>query len=128
MSLFSISKVFAETPEEIVGEINVPKGVDLFNNDIGGGIGIVLFISNMIRFVIILGGIWALINIFLAAFLYLAGEGKADTHSKVSSKFTMSIIGLLLMIVSYTVAALVGQIFYGDSNYILSPTITPIGG
>ncbi len=128
MSLFSISKVFAQTPEEIVGEIDVPKGVDLINNDIGGGIGIVLFISNMIRFAIILGGIWALINIFLAAFLYLTGGGKADTHSKVSSKFTMSVIGLLLMIVSYTVAALVGQIFYGDSNYILSPTITPIGG
>ncbi|MBP7842964.1 hypothetical protein KA017_03085 [Candidatus Woesebacteria bacterium] len=128
MSLFSISKVFAQTPEEIVGEIDVPKGVDLINSDVDGGIGIVLFISNMIRFVIILGGIWALINIILAAFLYLTGGGKADTHSKVSSKFTMSVIGLLLMIVAYTVAALIGLIFYDNPEFILSPKITPIGG
>lgn len=128
MSLFTVSKVFAQSPEEIIGEINVPKGVSLMNQDVGGGIGIVLFISNFIRFIIILGGIWAFINIILAAFLYLTGGGKADTHSKVSSKFTMSIIGLLLMIVAYTVAALIGYLFYDNARFILEPKIAPIGG
>lgn len=128
MSLFSVSKVFAQSPEEIIGEINVPKGVNLINEDAGGGIGIVLFLSNLITFIIILGGIWAFMNLILAGLLYLTGGGKADTHSKVSSKFTMSIIGLILMIVAYTVAALVGLIFYGDPKFILEPTVTPIGG
>ena len=127
MSLFKIPEVFAKTPEEIIGEIDVPKGVGSMNQE-AGGIGVVLFISNMISFIIILGGLWALINIILAAFLYLTGGGKAETHSKVSSKFTMSVIGLLLMIVSYTVAALIGFLFYDNAGYILTPVITPIGG
>ncbi|GIK84471.1 MAG: hypothetical protein BroJett025_10930 [Patescibacteria group bacterium] len=127
MSLFSFPKVYAQTPEELVGDIAIPKGVDLINQD-AGGIGVVLFISNMIRLIIILGGVWALLNIILAAFAYLTGGGKPDTHSKVSSRFTMSVIGLLLMIVSYSIAALIGLLFYGEASYILTPTITPIGG
>lgn len=116
-----------KTPEELIGDIDVPKGVDLFNENADGGIGVILFASNMIRFFIIIGGLWTLLNVILAAFIYLTGEGKADTHSKVNSKLTMSVIGLILMIVSYTVAALIGLLFYGDSNFILTPTITPIG-
>ncbi len=127
MSIFTISKVFAQTPEEMIGEIEIPKGVDLINTQ-AGGIGIILFVSKIIRFIIILGGIWTLINIIFAAFLYFNGGGKSDTHSKVSSKFTMSVIGLMLIIISYTAAALIGLLFYGDATFILTPKITPIGG
>lgn len=126
MTFFKIPTVYAQTdPNELVGDLKIPKGVDLINQD-AGGIGVILFISNMIKFVIILGGIWALINIIFAAFTYLAGNGKADSHTKVKDGFTMSIIGLILMIVAYTVAALVGQIFYGDPNFILNPTLEAI--
>lgn len=126
MTFFKIPTVYAQTdPNELVGDLEIPKGVDLINQD-AGGIGVILFISNMIKFVIILGGIWALINIIFAAFAYLTGGGKADSHTKVKDRFTMSIIGLILMIVAYTVAALVGQIFYGDPNFILNPTLEAI--
>ena len=128
MSFLKFPQVYAQqTPEELVGEIEVPKGVDLINADAGGNIGIVLFISNMIRLFIILGGIWALINVIFAAFAYLTGGGKSDTHAKVRDRFTMSVIGLLLMVLSYSIAALIGIIFYGDASYILTPSIEQLG-
>lgn len=127
MSLLRFLQVHAQTPEELVGEIAVPKGVDLINADAGGNIGIILFLSNMIRFIIILGGLWTLLNIVFAAFAYFTGGGKPDSHAKAKDRFTMSVIGLLLMIASYTIAALIGLVFYGDATYIITPTITPIG-
>jgi len=111
----------------LLGSIDVPKGVDIINEQTDGGIGIIIFISNMIRFVIILGGIWTILNIFFAAYTYITGGGKSESHQKVRDRFSMSVIGLLLMIVSYSIAALIGLIFYGDANFILTPTLTPIG-
>lgn len=130
-SIIKFPKVFAQSsdqlsPEEIVGSINVPKGIDQINTQ-AGGIGIILFASNMIRLIIVVGGIWSIINIFFAAFIYITGGGKTESHQKVRARFTMSVVGLLLMIVSYSVAALIGLIFYGDANFIITPTLTPIG-
>jgi len=128
MSLFQIPQAFAQTPEEIVGEIEVPKGVDIINTDAGGNIGIVLFLSNAIKFFIILGGIWALVNIVLAGFQYITGGGKTEVAGKVRDRFTMSFIGILLMILAYSVAAILGLVFYGSGSYFLTPTITSIFG
>ena len=126
MSLLKFPQVFAQTPEELVGEIAVPKGVDLINADAGGDIGIILFVSNMINLILILGGLWTLVNLVFAAFIYFTGGGKPDSHVKVKDRVTMSVIGLLLIIVSYTAAALIGLFFYNDATYILTPTIAPI--
>jgi uncharacterized membrane protein len=126
MSLFSIPKVFAQTPEELVGSIDVPEGVDKLNTQ-AGGIGIVLFVSNVITFIMIIGGIWTIFNIAYAAFTYITGGGKAESHQKARDSFSMSVIGLLLMIFSYSIAALIGLVFYGDPSFIISPTIDVIG-
>jgi len=58
---------------------------------------------------------------------YLTSGGKADAHTKVRDRFTMSVMGLILMIAAFTVAAVIGQVFYGDAGYILNPTLTTIG-
>lgn len=126
LNLFS-TKVFAqETPEEIVGEIAVPRGVDVYTDASGADIGIIFLISNLIRFFIILAGIWIIINFILAGYQYITGGGKSDVHSKVKDRFTMSAIGFVIMIAAYAIAALVGLIIYGDPSFILSPTIEPL--
>lgn len=128
MKLFNIPQAFAVDPDAVIGTIQVPKGVEKFNFTSGGPgggiIGIVKFISNMITAIIIIGGILILINIALAAFAYITSGGKTDANVKVRDRFTMSIIGLLLMIIAYTIAALIGLIFYGDASFILTPYIS----
>lgn len=128
-NFFRIPQVHAQTPEELVGEIDIPRGVDLISQDPrAGDIGIILFISNMIRLFTIIGGIWIIVNVVFAAFNYITGGGKSDVNVKVRDRLTMSVLGLILMIVAYTVAGLVGLIFYGDATFILNPTIPEIGG
>ncbi len=128
LHFFKIPQAFAQTPEELVGEIQVPDGVDLINQDSGAEIGIIFFLSNLIKLFTIIGGIWIMVNLILAAYLYITKGDSSDVSTKVRDKITMSVLGLALMIASYTVAALIGMIFYGDAAYILSPTITPLEG
>ena len=47
LHFFKIPQAFAQTPEELVGEIQVPDGVDLINQDSGAEIGIIFFLSNL---------------------------------------------------------------------------------
>jgi uncharacterized membrane protein len=127
---FKIPQAFAQEAEDLVfGDVKIiPEGVDLINQDAGGNIGIILFISNMIKLFTMLGGLFVIINIVLAAFLYITKGDSSDSHDKVRNRFTMSVIGILLMIAAYSIAGLVGLIFYRDPTFILSPKITEIGG
>ena len=112
-----------ENIDALFGTINTPQGIEQINRQSGGDIGIIFFLSNMITLITIVGGLWILVNIVMAAFIYFTGQGKPDSHTKVRDKFTMSGIGLLLMIGSYLVAALIGLIFYGNANFILEPKL-----
>ena len=136
-NFFKVSTVNAQTPTQgsdsvgdLVGSINVPQGVDLINADTGveGGIGIIIFVSNMIKLFTMIGGVWILFNLFMAGFAYITGGGKSESSTKVKNYFTYSVIGLILMISAYAVAALIGLAFYGNSSYIISPTIEAISG
>lgn len=119
------AQAFAGEFEILVGPVYAPKGVaDV--NDAAGGIGILYFFSNFIRLVTIVASLWVVLNVVLAAFTYITGGGKAENHSKVRDKLTMSFLGLLIIVISYTMAGLIGLIFFGDSTSILNPTIKPI--
>jgi hypothetical protein len=121
--------VNAQTPEEIIGGIDAPPGVDIISaRPEAGEIGIFLFFSNLTLGIIILGGIWTFANIVLAAYAYITGGGNPDSHTKVRDRLSMSLIGLLLMVGAYTLTGLIGLIFFGDASYILNPTLESIGG
>ncbi len=127
-NIFSITKVFAQDNfDKLVGEVKTPAGVDLIQNQVGeDNIGILFFISKMLKVVALVGSVWIVINLIIAAYIYLTSGGKAESHSKVSNILTMSVIGLIIIVVSYTFAGLIGLVFFGNANYIINPTIETI--
>lgn len=115
---------------DIIGTIEKPPGVAAFDaatND-PDGIGLLIFISNLIRVGTILAGIWVLFNIVLAGWMYISGSGDSGQHAKVRDSITNSVIGLIVIVSAYTIAALIGLLFFGEANYFLNPTLpTPNG-
>jgi hypothetical protein len=91
-----------------------------------GGIesgSIAKFLNNIIRLIIVIGGLWALINIILAGYGFLSA---ADDPKKVAAAWNQiwqSLVGLLIMVGSFVVAGIVGQILFGDATAILNPKI-----
>ena len=119
-----VSKAYA-APQDVFGTIQAPQGVEEFNKqtNIPGGIGIIIFASNMIRFISVAAGIFVLFNFVTAGLSLVAGGGKADKYTEATNKITMSAVGIMLIVASYTIAGVIGLIVFGDWTYIINPKI-----
>ncbi|MFZ1721056.1 MAG: hypothetical protein WAU07_00970 [Microgenomates group bacterium] len=117
----SFTPVSAQITE--IGTIDVPPGVEQYNASSGADIGLVFFISRMIRLATLVAGLWVTANTMLAGYAYLSSQGKADAHTRVRDILTMSTIGLVLIVTAYTVAGLLSLLIFGDPLFILNPTI-----
>jgi len=111
-----------------IGTIEIPPGVDKYQAASGADIGIIFFISVMVKLALIAAGVWAMINIFLAAFSYFSSKGDPGTYQKTAQSLINTVIGLVLLISLYTIVAIVGLVFFGDAGYILNPTLQPVPG
>ena len=126
-----IPKAIAATTS-VFGEVSPPPGVADYDEaaKLAGGsdIGLILFLSNLIRIITIAGGIFVMANILYAGWIYISSSGDASAHEKVTNTVTYSVVGLAIIVGSYAAAALAGAIFFGDANFILNPTICGPGG
>lgn len=121
------SGVFAEEGENIFGTIEAPPGVDKWQEEVGeGNIGIFLFVSQIIKLITIAAGIWTMFNFILAGWIYITSSGDSSAGEKVSTKMTNSVIGLVIVALSYSIAALLGLIIFGDADFFLNPTLQTI--
>ncbi|MFZ5438294.1 MAG: hypothetical protein ACOZAK_04560 [Patescibacteria group bacterium] len=108
----------------IFGTIKPPAGVDKYG-DIQSG-GLLLFASNGIRLATTVAGVWVMLNFILAGWKYITSSGDSKAASEASTMMTNSIIGLAIIVGSYTLAAIAGLVFFGDATYILNPKITGV--
>lgn len=119
-------KLLAQAPQvptdtSVFGTVQPPAGTQLYN-EAAGGIGLLLFISNMIRLATVVAGIYVLINFVLAGYDYItAGDSKAG--QKVRERMTSSVLGLVVIVASYVIIGLAGLIFFGRASYFINPDI-----
>ena len=110
-------------PRSIFGSVQAPQGVAEFNQQVTGGVGIILFFSNLIKLIAIIAGLWTMLNFILAGFTYVTSADDPGKIEKIGSKLTLSVVGLGIIVASYTLAALIGLIFFGDATFIINPKI-----
>jgi hypothetical protein len=128
--MFSIvNKVYAQAPD-VFGEIKAPQGVAAYDAHApAGSIGIIAFVSTLLRTATVVAGVFILFNFIMAGFSMVTGGGKSEAYSNATQKMTMSIIGIIVMVASYIIVGIISLIVFGDPKYILEPTICgPTGG
>jgi len=109
------------------GVIKPPPGVAEFNTQAEGGIGIIIFFSNLIKLIAVVAGLWTMLNFILAGFTYITSADNPSAIEKIGSKLTLSVVGLGIIVASYTIAAIIGLLLFGDATFIINPQIpTPI--
>lgn len=104
------------------GNINAPPGVNLYPPG-PCGVGLILFLSNLIRLGIVIAAVYALINLMLAGFQYITAAGDAKAVGQAGEKITHTLIGLLVVAGSFVLAAIFGLLIFGQADAILRPTI-----
>jgi len=107
----------------IIGGVEPPVAVQNINSASGGEIGLIFFLSRMIRFGTIVAGIFVIWNFVAAGFTYISSAGNADAHVKVRDKITWSVIGILVIVSAYTIAGIIGLVYFKDPTFILNPQI-----
>lgn len=106
---------------QIFGQVNPPPGVAAWGTLAGGGL--VSFLNATLRFLIVAGGIWTLLNVILAGYQFLSAGGKPDDIKNAWAKIWQSLIGLIFIAGAFVLAAIFGQIIFKDPMAIISPTL-----
>lgn len=118
-----MSRNLIAAADSIFGTIEAPQGVAEYNQAAGGGIGLLIFMSRIVQFIFVIGGIIVVYNFISAGFVYLTSEGDAKAHEKVKNQVTYSVIGLVMLVLSFGFASLLGALFFGNPTFFLNPTI-----
>lgn len=105
----------------IFGQINPPPGVDKYTSSQGEGL--IKLLNNILKLMIIGAGIFALVNFVVAGYGFMNAGGDAKKVEAAWAKVWQSLLGLLITAGAFTIAAVAGQIIFGDWSAILQPKI-----
>lgn len=78
------------------------------------------FLGNIIRAMIIIAGIYAVLNFILAGYTYLSAGGDPKKVAQAGAQIWQSMIGLLIVVGSYIIAAIISNILFGNPNQIFN--------
>ncbi len=112
-----IDKIFAQ---EIVGSITSPLEGG-YSSVEGGAVG--LFITNVLRLFFVAAGIMALLNFVLAGFSFINAGGDSKKVEAAWTKIWQSLMGLVIIVGSFAIAAIFGQLIFKNPTFILNPVI-----
>ncbi len=106
---------------QVIGEINPPAHIVGFGTVEGGALGELLQL--IFSILIIAGGIYALFNFIIAGYAFLSAGDDPQKASNAWKKIYQTIIGLVFLVGSFLLAAIVGLLLFNDAKALLTPTI-----
>jgi uncharacterized membrane protein len=111
---------------DVFGTVNAPPGVASFNS--GGQIGLLKFISNLIKVLTVIAGLWGLFNVIGAGYTYLNSAGNPKATEQAIQQLLNSAIGLMIIVGSFTIISIISYLMFGNAMFILNPTIPSATG
>ena len=107
---------------DFIGEIKPPEAIQKYG---GGSVqGIIIFANNILKLAITGAGLFALFNFIIAGYTFLSAGGDPKKVESAWARIWQSLIGLLFVAGSFVLAAIFGQLIFGDPTAILNPKIT----
>jgi hypothetical protein len=104
---------------QIWGDVDIPPGVINWGNFGPGGGGPSRFFNALLRTMIVGAGLYALLNFIFAGYGFLSAGGDAKKIADAWAKIWQSAIGLAVAVGSFVLAAIFGQLIFGDYNALL---------
>ncbi|OGD83782.1 hypothetical protein A2165_01200 [Candidatus Curtissbacteria bacterium RBG_13_40_7] len=81
--------------------------------------GLQQVITIFLRTLIVIAAIYAVLNIILAGYTYISAGGDPKKIQDATAKIWQSVLGLVVAAGAFALAAIIGQILFGDSNALL---------
>lgn len=103
------------------GQITPPSALAKYGDKPESAIG--TLIQYAIWLLIIGAGIYALINIILAGYSFMSAGDDSKKVAGAWAQIYQTMLGLAVAAGSFVLAALFGQLIFGDPTFILNPKI-----
>lgn len=104
--------------EPLFGKIDAPLGG--YDPNVQG---LTQLATNLLRLAILGAGIWAFINFLVAGFNFFTAGGDSKKVAAAWERIYLSIVGLVVIVAAFILAAIVGFVVFGDPLFILQPQI-----
>ncbi|PWU23751.1 hypothetical protein C5B42_01850 [Candidatus Cerribacteria bacterium 'Amazon FNV 2010 28 9'] len=111
--------------DSIFGQLPEPSPLQAFSG--GTGLGLVPFINTMLKVITVVAGLFGAFNIISAGFTWLGSSGNPKAAEEANNKLLYSLIGLIIIVGSFTITAIVSFLLFGDATFILNPHIQGVG-
>src|SRR3990167_9752434 len=111
-----------------IGCITPPAGVIALPTITQGNpevtLGPIIILLNLIfKLVFVVGGLFAFLNFLAGGFGFINAGGDPKQVSAAWNKIQGTFLGLIVLVSSFLIAAILGQIFFGNATYLLQPTL-----
>jgi hypothetical protein len=104
------------------GSVELPSGITgVYGSDAGIAIG--RLINFALRALIVGAGIYALITLVIAGYSFMAAGDDPKKVAGAWQKIWQTLIGLAFAAGAFVLAAIFGQLIFGDPTFILKPTL-----
>ena len=85
--------------------------------------GVVAFMNAILVLIFVVAGLYAFLNFIIAGFGFMTAGGDAKVITKSWDRIWQSLLGLLIIVGSFLLAAIVGILIYKNPAAILQPTL-----
>lgn len=85
--------------------------------------GLINLLNNILRLVFVGAGIYAFMRIIVAGVSFISAGGDAKKIEQAWANIWQSLLGLIIIVSSIALAALMGLLLFGDASAILSPKV-----
>lgn len=82
--------------------------------------GIPNLISGAFTLIAIAGGLYTTFNVVMAGYQYITSQGDPQKIQSAQQKIYMSIVGMAIISSSFIFAAILGKIFFGNYDYLIT--------
>lgn len=114
---FSIVKSAYAATNPIIGSVTMPTSTITSVSQVGP------FLSVVVRLLVVIAGIWALVQFLLGGLGYITAGGDSKKTQEAYQKITYSIIGLVVIAVSFIIVTILSKLLFGAGFDILNPTL-----
>lgn len=107
-----------------IGRVSPPPFIkEGINTTTGQLTGIMVLLNTLLKLVFIAAGLYAFFNIVIAGFDFINAAGDPKKVATAWERIWQSVLGLLIIVSSFLLAAIIGLILFNDPGAILNPKL-----
>ena len=103
-----------------IGQVEAPT--NSLVADYKGQDGLIYLLNQVVSLLYIVGGLLFFGNLLVAGYQYPAAGGDQQKILSAGQRITYSIYGLIFLVSSFVIAAIIGELLFDDPEALIKPT------